>query len=189
MLTDVQVINLGLSKIAASRITSIAPPGTSLEKYMAVNYKEWKRYELTRRRWVFATEDNYLLTLNDTVDGTAKPYSFLLPVDCLRPIRDKCTEWVQRGRKLWSSYNTLRISYIRNAPEEEFDPLFNEVLACKIAMESAEYVTQSNSKRQLAESMYDRAVKDASEANAFVVGPEDVQSDDSAFSWLSDRYG
>jgi len=189
MLTDVLIINLGLSKIASSRISRISPPGTQLEAYMNVNYQSWKRQELSRRRWVFATEDDYLLTVSEVVAGIEQPYKYNIPVDCLRPIRDKRTEWKQRGKHIFSAYDTLRINYIRNASEDEFDPLFEEVLACKIAKESAEYVTQSNSKRQLAESAYDAAVADAAKNNAFVIGPEDIQEDDSVFSWVSSRYG
>lgn len=189
MLTDVQIINLGLSKIASSRIARIQPPGTQLEAFMAVNYQSWKRHELSRRRWVFATEDDYLLTLNEVVAGIEQPYKYNMPIDCLRPIRDTRTEWKQRGKHIYSAYDTLRIHYIRNAKEDEFDPLFEEVLACKIAKESAEYVTQSSTKRQLAEAAYEAAVADAGKNNAFVIGPELVGQDDAAFSWVSNRYG
>lgn len=188
MLTDVQIINLGLSKIAASRINRIDPARTPLETYMAGNYPQWKREELTKRRWVCALEENYTLTLTDTLTETDKPYRYLLPANCLRPIRGKCSEWRQAGRSLYSAYPTLKIDYIRNISESEFDPLLNEVLACKIAMESCEYVTQSNNKKADAESKYDRAVSTAAQANAFVIGPEDIASDDNDYSWVTARY-
>lgn len=188
MTTDVGVINLGLSKISASRIARINPAKTPLETYMALNYPRWKRYELSRRRWVFAFEENYTLTLNETLTNTCQPYKFLLPNNCLRPIREKGTEWKQRGKFLLSACPTLTIDYIRDAPEVEFDPLFEEVLACKVAYESAEYVTQSNTKKQSAGQDYQDAVSSAGQANAFVIGPEDISGDDENFSWLSARY-
>ena len=189
MLTDVQIINLGLSKIASSRVARIDPASTPLEKYMAVNYPQWKRAELAKRRWVFAKVEEYTLTLNEILTDTAKPYKYLLPIDCLRPIRNKTTEWVQRGRYVYSYQDTLKIDYIRNAPEGEFDPLFNEVLACKIAYESCEYVTQSTSKKVSAKEDYEDAVKLAGAANAFTIGPEDIGSDDSDFTWIQGRQG
>lgn len=188
MLTDVQIINLGLSKIASSRVNRIDPARTPLETYMAGNYPQWKREELTKRRWVCAMEENYTLTLTNTDETADKPYRYLLPANCLRPVRTKYSEWNQAGRSLYSTCPILKIDYIRNIPESEFDPLLNEVLACKIAMESCEYVTQSNSKKEDAERKYDRAVATAGQANAFVIGPEDIASDDGDYSWVSVRY-
>lgn len=188
MLTDVQIIKLGLSKIAASTIARIDPPRTPLEVFMANNYPQWKRSELAKRRWVCALVDNYKMTLTDTLPDVEQPYRYLLPPDCLRPIRGKYTEWKQRGRHLYSAYDTLRIDYIKNIPESEFDPLLNDVLAAKVAYESAEYVTQSTSKKDFALSLYNEAVADAAKANAFVIGPEDIASDDADYSWVNVRY-
>lgn len=188
MLTDVQIINNGLSKIAASRITRIDPPQTPLEGFMAAGYPQWKRSELTKRRWVFATEHYKQLTKVDTLTGVDKPYKFALPNDCLRPIRTKKTEWEQRGRYLYSAYDILYIDYIRNADESEFDPLFNDVLSARVGIESVEYVTQSNKKEEKAIGYYDKAVKEAAQANAFIIGAEDIQEDDEDFSWVSSRY-
>lgn len=189
MLTDVQIINLGLSKVVASRVNRIDPASTPLEKYMAVNYPHWKRVELAKRRWVFAKVEEYTLTLNATLEDTDRPYKYVLPIDCLRPIRNKYTEWVQRGRYIYSASATLKIDYIRNAPESDFDSLFEEVLACKIGYESSEYVSASAAKKAAAKEAYDEAVALAGKANAFTIGPEDVQSDDSDFSWLQARQG
>lgn len=190
MLTDVQLINLGLSKIASSRINRIDPARTPLEQYMAVNYPQWKRAELTKRRWVFAMVEGYTLTqVSDSVPGERK-YKYTLPIDCLRPLRDKDTEWIQRGRHIYSAYATLAINYIRNVPENEFDPLFNEVLACKVAYESAEYVTQSQSKEASALEKYKMAVREAGAANAFIIGPEETDAEHGEPSWLdAHHYG
>ena len=188
MLTDVQLINLGLSEVAESRIKRIDPPGTPLEKYMAVRYDQWKRSELTKRRWVFALVEAYTLTATSSTESGSRPYKYPLPIDCLRPVRDKTTEWIQRGRDLYSAQDTLTIPYIRNAPESEFDPLFNDVLVARIARDSAEYVTQSNTKKEYAAARYKDAVREAGKANAFVIGPEDMNEESNEPSWLEARY-
>jgi len=189
MLTDLQLCNGGLSKISSSRINILTPPRTPLEQYMKVNYEHWKRTELAKRRWVFALVEEYDLTLNATLTDTDRPYKFALPNDCLRPIRNRYTPWVQRGRFVYASSETLKLDYIKNAPESDFDPLFNEVLMCKIGYEACEYVTQSTSKTEKAYKLYQEAVKDAGQANAFVIGPEDIAADDSNFSWLGAHDG
>ncbi len=191
MLTDTQLINGGLSKISSSRINRIDPARTPLEIYMASNYPLWKRAELARRAWVFATEANYQLTKEATLVDVDRPYKYRLPIDCLRPIRTKYAEWVQRGRFLFSNDDALQIDYIRNAHESEFDPLFEEVLMCKISFESCEYVNQSSTKKESAKEGYRDAVLEAGRANAFTKGPENVgdENNDSAFSWLAAHNG
>jgi hypothetical protein len=188
MFTNVQIINLGLSKIASSRVSRIDPAVTPLERFVSEGYPHWKRIEITKRRWGFATEDNYVLTRVATLEDVDQPYKYALPVECLRPVRRKRTEWKQRGRYLYSAYDTLNVSLILNKDENEFDPLFTEVLACRIALESAEFVTQSNTKKADAEALYRSAVDEAAKCNAFVIGPEDVYDDDNDYPFITARF-
>lgn len=188
MFTDVQIINLGLAKIASARISRIDPPSSSLERHCAGGYQMWKRTELAKRRWVFALEIDYALTLVAELPGTDKPFKYSLPTECLRPVREKYTEWRQAGRFVYSAQKDLKITFIRNAAEAEFDPLFVDVLASRIAVECTEYVTQSNTKKADNSTLYRESVSTAAAANGFVIGPEDIQEDDSDFSWVNSRY-
>jgi hypothetical protein len=188
MFSQVQIVNLGLSKIASSRISRLDPPQSSLERFVAAGYDHWKRSEISKRRWVFALEHNYALAKVEELVGVERPYKYSLPVDCLRPVREKRTEWAQRRRYVYSAEDGLKITYVANVDETEFDPLFVEVLACRVAMESVEYVTQSNTKKADAKALYDEAVTEAAKNNAFVIGPEDITSDDEDFPFLTARY-
>jgi len=187
MLTDVQHMNLGLSKISSSRVSRIDPAVTPLEAFMATNYPHWRRRELAKRRWVFATEKNYQLTQEDILTGVDKPYKYRVPNDCLRPLRTNETEWEQRGKYIYSNYNELKINYIKNVVEADFDVLFTEVLACAVAVERVEYVTQSNAKKEFAVNLYRDAVIDAARANDFIIGPEDLNGNDDATPWVMGR--
>lgn len=188
MYTDLQITNLGLGKISSSRIQRLDPPTSPLEVYMYNGYTVWKRAELTKRRWVFALEDNVVLSLKATIEGVERPYKYELPPACLRPVRQKRTEWVQRGRFVYSANPALKIQMIDNVPEASFDPLFVDVLACWIAVQAAEYVTQSNTKKDDAKAMYAEAVSVAGKMNAFIIGPEDVTADDDDFEFVNSRY-
>lgn len=188
MLTDVQIINDGISKLGSSRVKQIAPPVTPLEVFMAARYPQWKRSELTKRRWVFALVKEYSLTQVSTTEPGSKPFKYNIPNDCLRPIRGKRTEWEQRGRYIFSAYDTLAIDYIKDAAESEFDPLFNDVLSARVQLGSVEYITQSATKKADAKEDYKDAIKDAGRANAFVIGPEDIDEDDNELSWLEAGY-
>ncbi len=192
MFTDVQIINLGLSKISSSRVNQIDPPKSNLERHMSDNYEHWKRLTLAKHPWVFARELDYDMTLVETLTSTvhdvARPYKYSMPADMLRPLRNSASEWVQRKRFIYSKNNTLTLDYVQNVDETDFDPIFVEVLAAYIAKESAEYVTQSNKKKETATLDYLEQLSDAKKANAFVVGSEDVDKDDSDFPFISERF-
>lgn len=191
MTTPVKVINGGLSKIAASRVSTIAPPQTNLERFMADNYEQWRDAELSAHRWRFALEYR-ALTLQSTSTTLAKPYAFGIPNDAMRAIREKGTEWEQRRKLLYSAYPTLTALFVVRVTENDFDPLFAEVLSCKVAFESAEYVTQSNTKKADAKVLYDEAVDRARQMNAFLTGSEEVSGEDdpgTEYTWLTSREG
>jgi hypothetical protein len=189
MLTDVDIINNGLGKVSASKVIKIDPPSTELEAFCAARYPQWKRSELAKRRWVFALEDDYELTLSEVKDNVSQPYKYPLPIDCLRPVRGKYDRWKQRGKFLYSESSRLIIDYIKDVDESEFDVLFNDVLSGRIAYEVVEYQTQSNKKKEDAKLLhYDSALKEAALANAFIIGPEDIASDDGDFSFVNSRY-
>ena len=87
MYTKVQIINLGLGKISSSLISRIDPPQSSLERFCADGYENWKRTEIAKRRWVFAIDDEVALPMIEERDGSEFRYVYQLPTDCLRPKR------------------------------------------------------------------------------------------------------
>lgn len=185
------VINLGLGKIAASRIVSLSPPKSAIEKHCAEGYPVWRDNELEIREWYFAIE-HAQLTLSPATEvnvGDGRTYRFAVPNDMLRPIRDKLTRWEQRGRFIYSASNALVLPYIARRPESDWPSLFVDVVACRVAMECTEYATQSNSKGERADVKYKNAVSVAARANMFVQGPADVRVDDSNDEWIMARDG
>ena len=188
MYTDVQIINFGLMKIGSARISRIDPAVSPLERICASGYPQWKRAELMKRRWVFATEEHIALAQVDYISDVNRPYKYSMPPDCLRPVRTKRTEWKQSGKFIYSSCANLRISYIRNVEEKDLEALFVDVLASRIALECVEPATQSNTKKADVEALYQQAVNAAGQANAFVIGPEDIQEDDADFSFVHSRF-
>lgn len=166
------IINLGLGQISSSRVISIAPASSPLERHCAAGYPQWRDSELTKRRWVFARQFK-LLTENTGITpapGFVKVYD--LPIDCLRVIRDKHTTWIQVGKQI-HAYSAVTLEFTKRWPESEFDPLFIDALAARCAKECVEFVTQSNTKAVNINQVYTDAIKAAGVANALVIGPED----------------
>jgi hypothetical protein len=182
--TPVQIINMGLGKIAASRINSITPAVSPIEKH-CLDYPQWRDSELTKREWVFAHEVK-VLPLNATITGYALPYRYALPPECLRPLRTYKTTWEQRGRFLFSdSGEGLTLEIIERKPEAEWDALFVDVMAGRVAVECSEFTTQSNTKTQIQKAFYDEAIAIAGQANAFIIGPRTINPDGT--SWQTAR--
>lgn len=192
MATALGIINGGLGKIGATICSSIDPPRSPIEKHCATGYPDWRDSELTKdgRRWLFATIKIKLTPNGPPLEDDEKPYPYALPNDCLQPLRNKSTEWEQRGNHIFSAYSDgITLEYIARVPESQWHPAFVEVMKCRVAVECVEFATQSNTKGVNADTRYDRAVQQAARANAFIRGPEDVTLDDDNDTWIVARMG
>lgn len=188
--THIDILNQGLGKFSSSKVATITPPHTPLEVH-CTGYYQWKESELTRggRRWVFARDLAYDLpevaTLTNNEDWT---YRYSLPPQVLRPLRGKQSEWQQAGRYVYSNTPDLTIPVVLNVSEAQFDPLFVDVLACRIWLECWNKVTQTSTSNKDAIGAYEEAVSSAAKANAFTIGPEDINDDDTAFDFITGRF-
>lgn len=186
--TNVDIINLGLGKFSSSEIKQINPPLTALERRCS-KYGQWKESELTKRRWVFATDLAYDLPQISFTDGLRFPYKYQLGPNVLRPIRESGATWRQEGRTIISDIADLTIPVVLNILEAQFDPLFVDVLACRVWQETVSTVKESDAGRDRATEAYDDAVTTAAKNNAFTIGPEKYGNDDDAFEFLTGRSG
>ena len=190
MPTAKEIINQGLGKIGSTRVNNLTPPISAIEVKCAGEYPQWKASELTKRRWVFATELTRLTALATQVavplDG--RPYQFNVPGDMLRPLRGKGATWIQRGQFLYSAQDTIDLEYIRNAADAELtEPLFVDVLASRCAFECAELVTQSPARKRDAFALLTGAIEAAGRANAFVLDEHETSGDNAAYTWDTAR--
>jgi hypothetical protein len=185
-----EICNKGLGKIGASRVNNLAPPITVLEVKCADEYPQWKAAELKKRRWTFATTLVKLSALLTPVsaDTDGRTFQFAKPGDLLRALRAKNITWVQRGEFFYDYQNTISLEYIRNVADNEItDPLFIDVLACRIAYECAESTTQSPAKQRNALIMYKDALEEAGRNNAFTLEPHQTGGDEAAYTWDNAR--
>lgn len=189
MATPVEIINLGLGKVAASLVTSLTPARTPIEKHCANGYPHWRDSELSKRRWTFALKKEPLTRTTDDPYDLDRPYRFSLPNDCIRPLRDKHTVWRRFSQFLHSPNPDLVLEYTARVNEAYMDPLFIEVLACRVAKESVEFATQSNTKGASIDDQYRAAVNEAGRNNAFLLDVEDMTSPDESDEWVLGRFG
>lgn len=189
MSTAESLCNLALAKLGLrDRVNHLSSPTLPIERHFYTIYPHYRDVELRRYRWVFARKEWTVPQIEGVIADTGLPYSYLVPNDMLAPWRDKNTDWQRIGNELRSGYSgTIKVQGVRRVSEAEFDPLFDEVLACRLALETADYPGVSEAKRADAKDWYKQAVADARQGNAFQRGSDDIQDDDNAFSWLTER--
>ena len=123
--------------------------------------------------------------------------AYLLPTDCLRVIsvgeffpgvftddyvNGDTAEYSIEGRFLLSNESSpLVIRYVTKIQDTaQYDTLFVEAFACRLAMELAEVITASDSKRERATREYRETMMEAIRTNA-VEGPPQKLADD---TWM-----
>jgi hypothetical protein len=198
MSSVIQVANRALTKLGAGRITSLADDIKAARDVQSC-FDDLRDDELRARRWQFSIRRVSLPALVDA-PAFGWNYQYQLPADCLKIdmindqfpagvltdyIGSEMLEWtIENNRVLTNFQAPLKVRYIAQVTDPaQWDPGFREVLACRIAAELAESLTQSNQKRQLAWEEYQLAVRKALRSNAVERPP--VMLNDEA--WILSR--
>lgn len=193
MASDVSIVNRALTKLGADRILLLSDDSQQA-RVMNSMYADVRDAEVARYHWKFAIKRTTLPALVDAPIWGYQ-YAYPLPMDYLGLVQvdEIYVRSCMKGRAPWSveSGNILTdisaplklryISRITNAGL--FDPLFVETLACKLAMEGAESLTQSSSKLQAVEQQYQFALREAARRDAIENPPDDIPWG----SWLDSR--
>jgi len=189
MASTVDICNRALQKLGASRIISLTQDSVSA-RACNLAYESVRDAELRAHSWNFAVKRAQL-----AADATAPLYgydnAFTLPSDCLRLLPNDHTEgvytadWKVEGRKILTNEDApLEIRYVARVTDTtQYDGLFVEALASRLAMEMCEELNQSNTKRQLAAEDYKQTMREARKINAFEQPPAEQATD----SWITGR--
>lgn len=183
--SETQICNRALQKLGAAPIASLTDGSRSAE---ACNYAYYDVRDamLEAHPWKFAIAQAAIAADNTPPDGNfGRTNSFTLPADFFRMIRpfpekDKITlDWIiQEGKIYTKDVSPLYLRYIQKVIDpNKFTPLFREALACAVAYEICETITQSNTKK--ATINQDRAVliAEAKRTQAIEKMPEEQPDD------------
>lgn len=193
MSSEVQIYNRALVKLGADRILSPeddTPPARVIKSM----YDQVRDAELRRYRWKFAIKRAELLAL---VAAPVWGYSFQypLPDDYLgliqvgdvyvRALRQQNARWSVEAGAIHTNYQApLKIRYTARIEDAGvYDPLFVEVLACKLALEACETLTQSAGKYQSAAQAYEFAMSEAIRMDSIENPPDELAEG----PWLDSR--
>lgn len=195
----VEIANLALLKLGSEN-TLLALTDPSVEgRTMNRLFTPTVATELRRHNWKFAIKRDQLVALA-AAPSWGYQYQYTLPADFTRLMQ--VGEFYVSGSKqqpLWSIEQLdgvrviltnleapLYIRYVRTVSNAgEFDPLFVEALACKLAYEACEKITQSNTKKQGLGEDYKLALKEAIRCDAIENPPDELPWG----SWLESREG
>lgn len=186
----VSIANLALQKLGEPPIVSLTENSAGA-RAMNACYEALRDRELRANLWKFAKRRATLAPHATTPDFTFS-YAFPVPSDFLRLIKPARVglDWHLEYHEgvlaiLTNDGDTLEMRYIAKVTDPTlFDPLFVEMLACKMAWHCAEALTQSNSKKMAALEEYNDARNEASKINAFEVNQQPQPVDE----WLTARW-
>lgn len=186
MASVVDIANRALDKLGHGTITSLADNNTTAS--LCNRTWEFVRDQVLREHpWNFAVKRVTLAPLSAAPDW-GFTYQHQLPSDLLRilEVRDLSTDEYQiEDNKIMADEDTLYVRYIKQVTDpNEYDALFIDAVASRMAYEMCESLTQSNSKRQLAWEEYMEAMVSARRVDA-QENPAGVFEED---SWIEARY-
>jgi hypothetical protein len=198
MASQVQIANRTMSKLGDERITSLSDDSKRAREINAL-FDIVRDAELRRNRWNFAMKRAALSALSDE-PAWGYDYQYSLPSDCLRldmiedsyvmPSLDNYRSQenliyrVEGGRILTNMPAPLNIRYIYRATNtEDFDALFVEVFASRMAYEACEALTQSDGKKQAMWAEYKENLRAAIKIGAVELPPVPAPDD----AWVMGR--
>lgn len=166
-LTALDVCNMALSKLGESPIPGIDPNGTLPARMCYMHYHPVRREVLCACRWSFAVVSTTLHSAETATDGTVSlPHT--LPTDCLRVLEVGSHGWTLRGRTVFCPAADVRLLYTTDFENvAEFDPLFTEAFATRLACKLCIPLINSTTVRQALTDEYQRlALPQAAHFNA-----------------------
>lgn len=182
MASQVDICNQALTKVGAARITSLSDGSKQANALNAI-YDVKRDVELAAHPWTFAmTRAQLPASATAPLFGWAR--SFQLPAQFLRMV-EVGEDWVfyegptgplfaiEGGAILTDEAAPLNVRYVQRITNAgQYPPLFVEALACRLAAEVCEPLTQSLSKREQAWREYKEAIREARRSNAIVLPPQ-----------------
>ena len=179
--SETVVGNAALIKIGVATVVTFADESKQA-RLLTARFAALRDLEQRSHPWSFAAT-RAQLSAEATAPAFGYARQFVLPADCLRLVRvgdydavagltdydggGRALYALEGGRILTDLAAPLNIRYVRRIEDTtRWDPCFEEALACRVALDLAEPLTQSDAKIQRAASLYAKAISEARRQNA-----------------------
>lgn len=182
----IDICNKSLDKLGQSPITSLND-NTKAANLCLRNWPLVRDQVLRDHPWNFAVKRTILAPSTDLPEWGFS-YKFPLPGDFIRllEVRDLSTgEYQVENNHIMADSSALYIRYIQRVEDaNKYDTLFSDVAAARLAVELAEPLTQSTTKKESAFSEYQDALVRARRVDGQENPPTQFEEDD----WIKVRY-
>jgi hypothetical protein len=190
-LTPVELANMALGILVEAPIGSL-DDDVKAARLLNLHYETTRQSELIKNPWVFAIFRSELDAETDAPTSDQYGYAYAVPDDALRvlPLTDDGEAggtripFKQEANLILTDYAGPRlVRYIGNVVDPaEFDPLFVEAFAARLAMKIAMPLTNKPSVLQGAQIVYNEAISEARRVNSIV-----ASSVSASRSWAQER--
>ena len=185
MPSAVDICNRALSRVGEARITSLSDDSKQARACNGA-YTFIRDEVLRAHPWNSAISRASIAKLADAPEfGYDAQYQ--LPSDCLRVVEvfDTKLPWVVEGRRiLCDEGSPLELRYVRREEDPNtMDSILVSAIAARLAVELCEELTQSNTKRKLANAEFDLIMSQARSADGQEQSPMPFEEDD----WVNAR--
>lgn len=189
MASEVSICNQALQLLGAERIVSLTEDSVNARECNAC-YAEMRDLELEKHRWRFAITRT-TLAAHATDPEFDYDYAFPLPSDCLRVLMPNRAglDWQIENHQgtaaiLTNESDALEVVYVQRITDPNaMVPTFRSALAARIALQTCEKITQSNTKMGTARDSYKEAISEARRSNALQRLADEPPEDD----WITAR--
>lgn len=197
-MSEVAICNAALTMMGSDAITALTDNNVRA-RTMSLRYADTRDAELQKRRWKFSISRASLPALAEE-PASDFAYQYQLPVDYLRLIEGgdiadvpDLSDLRTGGNELFSIEGDkiltnigapLNIRYIRRVTDTAlFNASFRKYLACVLAFDNCERITQSAEKKETLRTDKKEALRESVRANALEAPPR--QQPDS--EWVAAR--
>lgn len=180
MSSEIDIANLALTRLGEPTITSLSASSKGAQ-LCKLHYPRLRDAMLRAHPWNFAIKRAELSLSADT-PAFEFDYAFTLPSDCLKVIRTRwdaeATQGVEyriEGRKLLCNEETAAIEYVARVTDTtQFDDLFVDLLAHRLAAEMAKSITDDSGLIKGLWEIYQAKLAEARTTDATEGTPRDV---------------
>jgi len=182
--SKVEIANLALMHVGDNTITSFSD-GTAAANTINTVYETVRDSVLRDHTWNFAVKQ-----ATPSLDATTPIYGFNhrfdMPTDLIRLIEiEDNPKYKIEGRFILTDSNPINVKYVyKNETVTEYDSMFVQTLAVRLAATIAERLTQSSTLAEELLGLYRLHLKDAKSVDAQVNYPDDLEAN----LWLDSRF-
>lgn len=204
--SNTEIANLALARLGDHEIANLATDTTKAGRIMRAHYEQTRDLLLRAHPWNWAIK-RATLAASATAPNHEFAYAFPLPTDCLKIVQcdfEQATvtyfdayagqytlpqsyriEVVGGQRCIVTDESACKIEYIAEITDvAQFDPLFVDLFASRLAAECAYAITQSRPLSEQMWQLYEMKWRDATATDAQEGTPRPIVAD----AWLGARF-